>query len=154
MSRFSLSRRVNVTAEQAFAIAANVGAYKDFLPLVKRSTVRNFSRVSDQEAKFLGDLQISFDRLGISESFVSAVETNSNHGTVVATSSDGPMKSLRAEWQIAQEGSAANVSICVDYVLKSKMLQIAAGGLVNFAAQKILDAFERRAKELYDTVSS
>ena len=146
---FQMTRRVAVTADQAFAIASDVGSYKEFLPLVTRSTIRGLKQVSDTKAHFAGDLQIRIDKLNVTENFTSDVETDSNLRTVTATSSDGPVKSLTAVWHIEPEGDAADVTIKVDYVLKSMLLQLAAGRLVDYAAQKILNAFEERAALLY-----
>ncbi len=150
MAHFQLTRRVNITADQAYAIAADVGSYKEFLPLVVRSTVRGPKKTSGSKTQFAGDLQIRVDKLNLTENFSSAVETDSELRLVTATSSDGPVKSLTAVWEIApQGGTAADVTIKVDYVLKSMLLQLAAGRLVDYAALKILNAFEARADQLY-----
>jgi coenzyme Q-binding protein COQ10 len=155
VAQIQLTRRVAITADQAFAIAADVSSYKEFLPLVVRSTVRGRKDVSASKSEFAGDLQIRVDRLNLTENFTSQVETDSEARQVTATSSDGPVKSLTCIWKIEADGaSAAKVTIKVDYVLKSMLLQMAAGGLVDYAAQKILNAFEVRAKQLYGADSS
>lgn len=155
MAHFHLTRRVNITADQAFAIAADVGSYKEFLPLVVRSTVRGPKHISGSKAQFEGDLQIRVDKLNLTENFTSAVETDSERRQVTATSSDGPVKSLTAVWEIEpQGGTAADVTIKVDYVLRSMLLQLAAGRLVDYAALKILNAFEARADQLYGSRTS
>ena len=82
------------------------------------------------------------------------METDSESRLVTATSSDGPVKSLTAIWKNEPQGSAADVTISVDYVLKSMLLQLAAGKFMDYAAQKILNAFEARASELYGSTSS
>ena len=155
MAHFQLTRRVNITADQAYAIAADVGSYKEFLPLVVRSTVRGPKKISGSKTKFSGDLQIRVDKLNLTENFSSEVETDSEVRLVTATSSDGPVKSLTAVWEIAPQGrTAADVTIKVDYVLKSMLLQLAAGRLVDYAALKILNAFEARADQLYGSRTS
>jgi coenzyme Q-binding protein COQ10 len=149
-----MTRRIGITADQAFAIAADVGSYKEFLPLVVRSTVRGLKQISSTKAKFAGDLQIRVEKLGLTENFSSEVETDMDLRLVTATSSDGPVKSLTAVWEIEPQGTAADVTIKVDYVLKSMLLQLAAGRFVDYAAQKILNAFEERAATLYGSTSS
>jgi coenzyme Q-binding protein COQ10 len=154
LAQFQMTRRVGITAEQAFGIAADVGSYKEFLPLVVRSTVRGLKKVSATQSEFAGDLQIRVEKLNLTESFTSEVKTDSELRTVTATSQDGPVKSLTAEWVIAPQGKDADVTIKVDYVLKSMLLQLAAGRLVDYAAQKILNAFEERAAVLYGSKPS
>jgi coenzyme Q-binding protein COQ10 len=155
LPKFSTTRRVNLSVEQAFAIAADVSSYKDFLPLLKRSVIRGEKkRVGDIET-FDADLQVAFEKLGLRETFTSHVISNAEDHTVTATSSDGPMKALKAVWKIvgADKGNA-DVSITVDYTMKNMMLQMVAGGLTDFAAQKIMQAFEERGRSLYGKVLS
>ena len=154
LAQFQMTRRVGITAEQAFGIAADVGSYKEFLPLVVRSTVRRRKEISKSKSQFAGDLQIRIEKLGREESFTSQVETDSEARLVTATSTDGPVKSLTAVWKIEPQGTAADVTISVDYVLKSMLLQLAAGKFMDYAAQKILNAFEERATKLYGSSSS
>ena len=155
MPKFSTTRRVNLTVEQAFAIAADVASYKDFLPLLKRSAIRGErKRVGDTEI-FDADLQVAFEKLGLRETFTSQVTCNTSDHTVTARSSDGPMKALKAVWKIqtAHDGKT-EVSITVDYTMKSMMLQMVTGGLTDFAAQKVLQAFEDRGRALYGNALS
>lgn len=149
-----MTRRVGITADQAFGIAADVGSYKEFLPLVVRSTVRGRKQVSPTKEQFAGDLQIRVEKLGLTENFTSQVETDAALRVVKATSNDGPVKSLTAFWEIEAQGVAADVTIKVDYVLNNMLLQLAAGKFMDYAAQKILSAFEARATELYGSTSS
>jgi coenzyme Q-binding protein COQ10 len=153
LPKFSTTRRVNLTVEQAFEIAADVGSYKDFLPLLMRSVIRGEKkRVGDVET-FDADLQVAFEKLNLRETFTSHVISNAEDHTVTATSSDGPMKALKAVWKIVgADNGNADVSITVDYTMKNMMLQMVAGGLTDFAAQKIMQAFEDRGRALYGNV--
>jgi coenzyme Q-binding protein COQ10 len=155
LPKFSITRRVNLSIDQAFAIAADVASYKDFLPLLKRSVIRGErKRIGDIET-FDADLQVAFEKLRLRETFTSQVTCNASDQTVTATSSDGPMKALKAVWKIVGvENGKADVSITVEYTMKSMMLQMVAGGLTDFAAQKIMQAFEDRGKALYGSAVS
>jgi coenzyme Q-binding protein COQ10 len=155
LPKFSTTRRVNLSVDQAFAIAADVASYKDFLPLLKRSVVRGEKKCVGEIETFDADLQVAFEKLGLRETFTSQVTSNASDHTVTATSSDGPMKSLKAVWKIVGvESGKTDVSITVEYTMKSMMLQMVAGGLTDFAAQKIMQAFEERGKALYGNVVS
>lgn len=155
MPHFSTSKKVNLTADQAFAIAADVGAYKDFLPLLKRSTIRGRIHKVGEVQTFDADLQIAYTKLGFSESFTSHVTTNKMLRTVTAISNDGPVKSLKAVWTIVElPNNQTEVSIAIDYTLKNMMLQVLAGGLMDFAVHKIMHAFEERGRTLYESALS
>ena len=150
MPKFSTTRRVDLTVDQAFAIAADVASYKDFLPLLKRSTIRGERKRVGEIETFDADLQVAFEKLGMRETFTSQVTTDASHHTVTALSSDGPMKALKAVWQIGSvENGKTYVTITVEYIMKNMVLQMMAGGLTDFAAQKIMHAFEDRGRALY-----
>ena len=154
MSKFSTTRRVDLTVDQAFAIAADVESYKDFLPLLKRSVIRGERKVAGNTTSFDADLQVAVEKLGFTETFTSQVTTDSETHQVTATSSDGPLKSMKTVWNIVAAGTQTDVSITVDYTLKNMMLQLMAGGIADFAAQKIMTAFEERGRKLYAARSS
>jgi coenzyme Q-binding protein COQ10 len=155
MPHFSTTRRVNITPDQAYAIAADVASYKDFLPLLKRSVIRGARKKDGEVETFDADLMIAVEKLRVRESFTSHVTADASNRTVTATSSDGPMKSLKAVWKISsQTDGKAEVSITVDYTLKSMLLQLAASGLMDFAAQKIMQAFEERGAALHGSALS
>ena len=150
MPNVSLKKVVLLSAQDAFVIAADVSSYKDFLPLVTRSTVRGQVLEQGDIKRFAADLMIAVEKLGMCESFTSQVEVNAAVRTVVATSQDGPMKNLKAVWHIiAIDGARSTVSIDIDYEFRSKLLQLAAGGLMNKAIGRVMDAFEARGRQLY-----
>jgi coenzyme Q-binding protein COQ10 len=78
------------------------------------------------------------------------VEVNAIARTVIATSDDGPIKSLKAVWQITPiDGARCTVAIDIDYEFKSRLMQMAVGGLMHRAVEKVLEAFEARGRQLY-----
>lgn len=155
MPHFSTSRRVNLTPDQAYAIAADVSSYKDFIPLLKRSVIRGERKVENGVESFQADLVLVVPKINMTESFTSHVTADVNNHSVTATSSDGPLKSLEAVWKISPTGDGkASVSITLDYTLKNMMLQMMAGGFMDFATQKIMQAFEDRGRALYGSAIS
>ena len=155
MPQFSITRQVDLSATQAFAIAADVYAYKDFLPLLKCSTIRGPRTREGAVECFDADLQVGYDKLSLNETFTSHVIADHDKCTVTAISSDGPIKSLNAVWKIsAVSERKTQVSFVVDYTLKNKLLQMMVGGLTSFAAEKIMVAFENRGRALYGAASS
>lgn len=150
MAHVSVKRAVPLTLHQVYAIAADVASYKDFLPLCTRSTIRGAVEEQGGVKKFAADLQIAVAKLGIGESFTSSVEADENNKSVLATSQDGPLKSLRALWTMKSiDGARSEVSITIDYELKNRLLQMAASSMMNHAVAKVLEAFEARGAKLY-----
>jgi coenzyme Q-binding protein COQ10 len=148
MPVFRTSKRVAVPVDVAFAVAADVASYKDFLPLLQRSTIRGPKRPTSSGETFDAELAVSYPKLGLSESFISKVETDASKRTVQARSSDAPFRNIETIWQITQSGDGADVSIHIDYAFRNPFIQLAAGGLMDMAIGKVMSAFELRAKDV------
>lgn len=150
MPKFSVSRSVPYTSEQVFAIARDVARYKEFLPLVKRSIVRNATTDELGREQFEGELTVSYDKLRIEEVMTSRVTVDPAARTVTARSDQGPVKHLVSEWHIVPTGDRrCDINFTVDYALKSKMLQVVFSGMFDMAVRKVMSAFEERARQLY-----
>jgi coenzyme Q-binding protein COQ10 len=148
--KFSTTHRVDFTPQQIFAVVADVGSYKEFLPLVERSTVRNRNPAVDGNENFGADLLVGYKKMGIQETFSSQVQTSFKDLSVSAVSSGNAVKKLISSWQIAAiEGGKSEITFAVDYEMKNPMLQMLMKGMFDSAARKIMGAFEARAEKLY-----
>ncbi len=150
MPQFSVTRSVPYSAGQVFAIARDVARYKEFLPLVRRSLVRN--AVTDEHGigSFEGELTVAYEKLRIEEVLTSRVTVDPTALTVTARSNQGPMKHLVSEWRIVPTGeNRCDINFEVDYQLKSRPLQFVLSGMFDLAVRKVMSAFEERARVLY-----
>jgi coenzyme Q-binding protein COQ10 len=150
MPQFSVTRSVPYSAEQVFAIARDVARYKEFLPLVRRSLVRNAVTAEDGIETFEGELTVAYEKLRIEEVMTSRVTVDPKVLTVTARSNQGPMKHLVSEWRIVPTGeNRCDINFEVDYQLKSRTLQFVLSGMFDLAVRKVMSAFEERARVLY-----
>jgi len=148
--KFSTTHRVNFTPQQIFAVVADVESYKEFLPLVERSTVRNRKPAIDGNENFGADLLVGYKKMGIQETFSSQVQTSLKDLSVSTVSSGKAVKKLIYSWQIvAIEVGKSEITFAVDYEMKSPMLQMIMKSMFDMAARKIMGAFEARAAKLY-----
>ncbi len=152
MPQYKASRFVAVHPNAAYAVAADVAAYKDFLPMLQRSTIRGARKPVGAGEEFMAELVVGYEKLGISESFASKVVTDPVSRTVVATSSEGALKSLTSSWKITETPGGSNVEITIDYAFHSRMMQTLFAGLLDLAAGRIMQAFETRAGLMARTV--
>jgi coenzyme Q-binding protein COQ10 len=150
LPKFSVTRRVEFSPEQIYAVVADVASYKEFLPLVERSTVRGRKPTVDGIEKFSADLVVAYHPLRIQEEFSSQVEADANKRLVTTVSSGAAVKKLHGSWQIEGVGSnSSDIHFSVDYEMKSMMLQMLISGMFDSAVRKIMNAFEARAAKLY-----
>jgi coenzyme Q-binding protein COQ10 len=149
MPIFKTSRRVAVPADVAYSVAANVSAYKEFLPLLERSLIRGGITEIDNIRTFNAEVAVGYAKLNLRETFFSRVVCDANKHTVTATSQEPPFKQMTAIWTIRDVNGQSDVSISIDYAMRSLFLQFAIAAAMDTAVNKIMTAFEARAKNIH-----
>jgi coenzyme Q-binding protein COQ10 len=145
MSSFKTQKRVQVPPDVAFAVAADVAKYNEFLPLLERSAIRGNVTERDGVTSFHAELAAGYAKLNIRESFVSRVTCDPNTRTVTATSKDPPFKDMTTTWSIREVNGQSEVSISIDYTMRNMMMQFVLSGVMEMAVAKVMSAFEARA---------
>jgi coenzyme Q-binding protein COQ10 len=148
MPRFEATRLIDVPADLAFQVAADVGNYDKFLPLLQRSTVRGARLKEGGVERFRAELVVAYASLGIREAFVSDVSADSVSRVVEAKSQDGPFKHVTTRWTVKEDGARSSVSVVIDYALRNPLVQMAVTGAMPSAIEKLMTAFEGRARSL------
>ncbi|SDG95328.1 type II toxin-antitoxin system RatA family toxin [Roseospirillum parvum] len=135
-------RIVPYTQKQLFDLVADVERYPDFLPWCLGSRIKR--RLSD--TVFEADLVVGFKM--IRERFTSRVELIGTD-KVNVTYKEGPFRYLNNHWVFIEQENGTCIDFYVDFEFRSKMLQKLMGTLFNEAVQRMVAAFEQRARQLY-----
>ena len=146
MPTHSENRFLPYSPQQMYDLVADVERYPEFLPWcaasrIKRRTQRGESEVMD------ADLVISFRVFR--ERFTSRVTLWPEDMKIDTEYLDGPFKYMQSNWGFAEAEGGCEVSFFVDFEFKNRILQSIIGVVFNEAMQRIVRAFERRARELY-----
>jgi coenzyme Q-binding protein COQ10 len=138
-------QRLPYTPEQLFDLVADVGKYPQFLPWCVAARVR---RQTEQD--LVADLTIGFGPFR--ETFTSRVTLDRPHRVTVKYE-NGPFRYLNNQWEFkpAPDGTpdATEVSFFVDFEFRSKILQAAIGVVFNEAVRRMVNAFRKRARDVY-----
>ncbi|GGE42961.1 type II toxin-antitoxin system RatA family toxin [Actibacterium pelagium] len=144
----SETRHMPYTAQQMYDLVADVASYPKFLPWTAAARIRS-TTPKGHGIEMLADLVISFKVFR--ERFGSRVMLYPDVKRIDTEYLDGPFKYLKSNWSFEDaEGGGCNVSFFVDFEFKSRILQGVIGVVFNEAMQRVVRAFEDRAKELYD----
>ncbi len=139
-------RTLPYTSAQMFALIADVTAYPEFLPWC--SAARITQRVHHPDREVIdADLVISFKVFR--EKFTSRVTLHEAEQKIDVEYLDGPFKYLNNHWTFVDRPDGCEVDFFVDFEFKSKILQSLIGVVFGEAMQRIVGAFEARAKALY-----
>lgn len=146
MPTHSETRRLPYTADQMYALVADVAQYPQFLPWCSAARIR--SVVPEGDSKVMSaDLVISFKVFR--EKFGSRVVLFPNDKKIDTQYLDGPFKYMKSNWAFVDAEGGCDVSFFVDFEFRNAVLQGIIGLVFNEAMQRIVRAFESRAAELY-----
>lgn len=140
------TRVLPYSAQQMYDLVADVASYPKFLPWTAAARIRSIDE-HDEHSVMLADLVISFKVFR--ERFGSRVVLWPDQHKIDTSYLDGPFKHLESTWNFKDVEGGCEVSFSVDFEFKNRLLQGAAGMFFNEAMQRVVRAFEGRAKDLY-----
>jgi coenzyme Q-binding protein COQ10 len=142
-------RKMPYSADQMYALIADIESYKEFLPWCQAARIRSRTPLPDGKGEVIeADLVISFRVFR--ERFGSRVTLRPEENIIDVEYLDGPFRYLNNHWEfLPVDERACLVDFFVDFEFKSRTLQSLIGLVFNEAMQRIVSAFERRAEALY-----
>jgi len=143
---FETTRHVPFSAEQMFALVADVERYPEFLPLCQG--LRILSR-EQRGGECVLDATMTVGYNAIRESFTSRVILRPQDNEISVAYLDGPFSHLDNRWRFRDAAGGSHVHFFIDYVFASRMLGMVMGAVFDKAVRKYTDAFEARARILY-----
>jgi coenzyme Q-binding protein COQ10 len=144
------TRLVPYSADEMFALIADVGRYPEFLPWCAAARVRSVTPLEAGDGEVMeADLVVSFKVYR--ERFGSRVTLKPAARTIDVEYLEGPFRYLRNHWHFVPREEGCEVDFFVDFEFRSSVLQKLIGLVFHEAMQRIVRAFERRAEALYGT---
>ena len=142
MNRVDRSALLPYTPAEMFDLVSDIAAYPQFLPWCSGT------QILSQQGEEL-DARISFSVSGVSQSFTTRNQLRP--GTEIAMQLvDGPFSELQGRWRFQPLGNAGSkISLFLEYDFSSKMVALAVGPVFNKIANTLVDAFQKRAVEVY-----
>jgi coenzyme Q-binding protein COQ10 len=146
-------RVVPYSAEEMYALIADVQRYPEFLPWVAACRVRSRQPLPEGGEVLDADLVVSFKVFR--ERFGSRVTLKPDQCCIDVEYLEGPFRYLNNHWRFHPRGpQECEIDFFVDFEFRSSVLQRLIGLVFNEAMQRIVRAFERRAEELYGSRAS
>ena len=142
------TRVVPYSADEMYALIADVARYPEFLPWCAAARIRDTRTNPDGTGVMDADLVISFkvyrERFGSRVSFYPAERR------IDVEYLDGPFRHMQNRWRFHPKGErSCEVDFFVDFEFRSALLQRLIGLVFHEAMLRVVRAFERRAAVLY-----
>ena len=130
------------TADEMYALVSDILTYPQFLPWCSGTEILS------QEGEELS-ARIGFSVSGVSQSFTTRNRLQSGK-EIAMQLVDGPFSQLEGRWRFEPLGDAGcKISLLLEYDFSSKMVSLVVGPVFNKIANTLVDAFQKRAVEVY-----
>ena len=146
MPKASVKKLIQCKKEQLIDLVLDIEKYPEFVPFCVDAKV--------YEKKDKGNLLLIVADLTIGkgpfkDTYKSDVKYNKKEDSIFVTNHDGPLKHLENTWLFKEKNNITEVSFEVDFELKNEFLNIVMTKSFQFALDKIAEAFQKRAEDLF-----
>ena len=143
MSHIKRSALVHYSPAEMYALVNDVASYPKFLPWCRSSAVLNQSG-NEMTAC------VEIARGALNKTFTTRNTLQKNKKIQIALV-DGPFKTLHGAWTFMplKHDSACKIELDLEYKFDSGLMSIAAKPVFNQIANTLVDAFSKRAVQVY-----
>ena len=146
MPQASVKRLIETEKKNLVDLVLDIDKYSSFIPYCIDSKVHERNDKGDN-IFIIADLTIG---KGIfKDTYKSDVRYNKKDDTIYVTNINGPLKYLENKWNFTQKKNVTEVYFEVDFELKNKFLNILMVKSFTYGLNKIADAFQKRAEDLF-----
>jgi coenzyme Q-binding protein COQ10 len=138
-------KKFNYSKKDLIELVLKIDDYKFFLPWCINSKILTINK-KKKDLKITADLEIGFK--SFREIYTSEVIYINQNSKIEVTSINGNIKNLLNIWEFEEiDKKSCIVIFFIDIELKNPIVNILFNKFFNYGFEKILNSFERRAKE-------
>ena len=146
MPKASVKKLIECKKEQLIDLVLDIEKYPEFVPFCVNAKVYE-KKEQDNLLLIVADLTIG--KGPFKDTYKSDVKYNKKEDSIFVTNLDGPLKHLENTWYFNEKNNITEVSFEVDFELKNEFLNIVMTKSFQFALDKIAEAFQKRAEDLF-----
>ncbi len=124
----------------------DIEKYPEFVPWCIDGKIHE-KKESEDLIEIKGDLKVG--KKFLNETYTSLVLYYKEKDKILVTNIDGPLKHLQNEWSFKEINDQTQLTFDIDFELKNNFLNMIMKKSFNLGLNKIADAFEKRAVELF-----
>ena len=146
MPKASVKRLIGCNKDQLIDLVLDIEKYPEFVPFCLDAHV--YERNNEGEiVMIIADLTIG--KGPFKDTYKSDVKFNKKDNTIKVTNIGGPLNHLENTWYFEKQKNGTEISFDIDFEIENKFLNIVMTKSFQFGLDKIADAFQKRAEELF-----
>ena len=147
MPQASVKRLIECTKGQLIDLVLDIEKYPEFVPFCFDAKIYENKNEGDL-IKIIADLTIG--KGPFKDTYKSDVVFNKKNDTIFVKNIDGPLNHLSNNWTFIEKANdITEVTFDIDFEIRNKFLNSLMVVSFQFGLEKIADAFQKRAKELF-----
>ena len=146
MPRASVKRLIECKKDELIDLVLDIEKYPTFVPYCIDAKVHEKNYTHDF-INIIADLTIG--KGPFKDTYKSDVKFNKKNNSIYVTNIDGPLKHLDNKWTFEDHKEGTEIYFDVDFEIKNKFLNILMTTSFQYGLDKIADAFQDRANELF-----
>ena len=147
MPKASVKRLIECSKEQLIDLVLDIEKYPEFVPFCLGAHVHE-KKEKDDLILIVADLTIG--KGPIKDTYKSDVEFNKKNNSIVVTNIGGPLNYLENTWYFIDHDDGTEISFDIDFEIENKFLNIVMTKSFQYGLDKIADAFQKRANDLFN----
>tara|TARA_B100000780_G_scaffold106656_1_gene74658 strand:+ start:226 stop:672 length:447 start_codon:yes stop_codon:yes gene_type:complete len=146
MPKASVKRLIECKKNQLIDLVLDIEKYPTFVPYCIDAKIHEKNDKGDF-INIIADLTIGKGLF--KDTYKSDVKFNKKNNSIYVTNIDGPLKHLDNKWTFEDHKKGTEIYFDVDFEIKNKFLNILMTTSFQYGLDKIADAFQKRANQLY-----
>ena len=146
MPKASVKRLIECKKDQLIDLVLDIEKYPEFVPFCLASHVYEKNKDGNQTL-IIADLTIG--KGPFKDTYKSDVKFDKENNTINVTNIGGPLNYLENNWIFNETKGGTEISFDIDFEIENKFLNVLMSKSFEFGLNKIADAFQKRAEDLY-----
>ena len=146
MPKASVKRLIECKKNQLVDLVLDIEKYPDFVPFCLASHVYERNDKGDH-ILIIADLTIG--KGPFKDTYKSDVRFDKAKSIINVTNIGGPLNHLKNTWKFIESDNSTEILFDIDFEIENKFLNLVMTKSFQYGLNKIADAFQERALELY-----
>jgi coenzyme Q-binding protein COQ10 len=151
MPKASVKRLIECKKDQLIDLVLDIEKYPEFVPFCLDSHVYEKNK-EDNQTLIIADLTIG--KGPFKDTYKSDVKFDKKNSTINVTNIGGPLNHLENNWKFIETEGGTEISFDIDFEIENKFLNVLMSKSFEFGLNKIADAFQKRAEDLYRPIDN
>ena len=150
MPTASVKRLIECKKDQLIDLVLDIEKYPEFVPFCLGSHVYQKDNTDDQII-IVADLTIG--KGPFKDTYKSDVKFNKDYSSINVTNIGGPLRHLENNWKFIESDQGTEILFDIDFEIENKFLTLVMTKSFQYGLNKIADAFQKRAQDLYQPLN-